>query len=141
MLFQDLDEATAREAWRPLTEFVAAHSNDYQVEAPLLVATLPAQRLWDEAFLCEHLTSVLTVDSRPGARPGDWWWTGNTFEAGAFWHGYHSLWLPSLLRPGERARFADAWFAASRRWSTTLHFNKGLAGAPRRRSRLRARPR
>ena len=35
-----------------------------------------------------------------------------------------------LLQPDKRAGFADAWFAASRRWTTTLHFNKGLAGAP-----------
>ncbi|WP_174300838.1 BBE domain-containing protein [Caulobacter sp. S45] len=131
MLFQGLDEAAAREAWRPLVEFVAAHPADYRVEDSLQVAALPAQRLWDEAFLSAHLPAVLKADARPGARAGDWWWTGNTEEAGAFWHGYQSAWPPaSLLQPGQRRVLAQAWFEASRHWSTTLHFNKGLGGAP-----------
>ena len=131
MLFQGLDDAAAREAWRPLTEFVADHPGDYHIDEPLLVAAFPAQRMWDEGFLREHLAKAIQVDARPGARPGDWWWAGNTEEAGAFWHGYESAWLPaSLLHPADRSRLVRAWVSASRHWSTTLHFNKGLAGAP-----------
>ena len=105
--------------------------NDVHVEEPLLVAAIPSQRMWDEAFLQEHLAAAISPDPRSGARRGDWWWAGNSHEAGAFWHGYQSAWLPaSLLAPAERSRFAQAWFDASRHWSTTLHFNKGLAGAP-----------
>ncbi len=131
MLFQGLDETEAREAWRPLIDFVAAHPDDYHVKEPLLVAAMPAQRLWDEVYLEAHLPSVLQADRRSGARPGDWWWAGNTEEAGAFWHGYQSAWLPAdLLQVDGRRVLAQAWFDASRNWSTTLHFNKGLAGAP-----------
>ena len=131
MLFQGLDEAAAREAWRPLTEFVAAHPDDYRIDEALLVAAFPAQRLWDEAFLREHLAKAITVDNRPGARRGDWWWAGDKEQVGAFWHGYESVWLPSsLLEPEGRSRLAEAWISASRHWSTTIHFNKGLAGAP-----------
>lgn len=36
----------------------------------------------------------------------------------------------SLLKPQNQARLADAWFAASRHWGISFHFNKGLAGAP-----------
>ena len=132
MLFQGLDAAAAREAWRPLIEYVATRSDEVQVEQELLVAAIPARRLWDEAFVEQHLAAAITPDTRPGARPGDWWWTGNTQEAGAFWHGYQTAWLPaSLLQVDARSRFAQAWFGASRHWSTTLHFNKGLAGARR----------
>ena len=131
MLFQGLGEAEARAAWRPLTEFVAAHPQDYHIEESLLIAAFPAQRLWDEAFLRDHLARAITADDRRAARPGEWWWSGNTSEAGAFWHGYQSAWLPaSLLEPSGRSELADAWFSASRHWSTTLHFNKGLTGAP-----------
>jgi FAD/FMN-containing dehydrogenase len=50
---------------------------------------------------------------------------------GAFWHAYMSAWMPaSLLKPQNQARLVDAWFAASRLWSASFHFNKGLAGAP-----------
>jgi FAD/FMN-containing dehydrogenase len=131
MLFQGLDTAAAREAWLPLSEFVAAHPGDYEVDAPILAGAFPAQRFWDQTFLRQYLPAFVAADERPGARPGDWWWAGNTGEAGAFWHGYQSLWLPaSLLKPEGREALAQAWLAASRRWSTTFHFNKGLAGAP-----------
>src|SRR4030095_10823203 len=52
-------------------------------------------------------------------------------EAGQFLYGYRSAWLPdTLLEKKKQKEFSDALFAASRHWSTTLHFNKGLAGAP-----------
>ena len=45
-------------------------------------------------------------------------------------YAYHSAWLPeSLLQENKQHQLADAIFAASRNWTTTLHFNKGLAGA------------
>src|SRR5690606_13931310 len=50
-----------------------------------------------------------------------------------------SIWLPErLLQPDARASLAAALFAASRHAATTLHFNKGLAGAtPERRAEAR----
>jgi FAD/FMN-containing dehydrogenase len=58
-------------------------------------------------------------------------WAGNLGEAGQFLHGYQSVWLPaSLLRTDQQARLRDALFASSRHWKMSLHFNKGLAGAP-----------
>jgi FAD/FMN-containing dehydrogenase len=35
----------------------------------------------------------------------------------------------ALLEPQNQSRLIDAWFAASRHWWVSLHFNKGLAGA------------
>jgi hypothetical protein len=44
---------------------------------------------------------------------------------------YRSTWLPaSLLKSDQQPRLVDALFASSRHWSVSLHFNKGLAGAP-----------
>lgn len=131
MLFQGLDEAQARAAWRPLVDFVAAHAADYRVDEPVAVAVLPARHLRDGAFLKANLPDVIRWDDRPGVAPARWWWAGNTDEVGAFWHGYESAWLPaSLLSRNNRGRLVDAWAEAGRRWSTALHFNKGLAGAP-----------
>jgi FAD/FMN-containing dehydrogenase len=131
MLFQGLDEAAARGAWAELTDFVAAHPADYHVDDPLLVAALPANKLWDGSFMREHMPSAIHWDDRPDAQPGRWWWASNTDEVGAFWHGYESAWLPaSLLAVDRRGGLVDAWFAASRHWSVSFHFNKGLAGAP-----------
>jgi FAD/FMN-containing dehydrogenase len=130
MLFQGLDADQAKLAWTELAGFVADRPSEYATVQPLTVFALPAQRMWDSSFLRQQLPSVIAVDERPNAKPGDYWWAGNSGEAGTFWHGYSSLWLPSeLLRDAQRAQLIDAWFAASRHWSVTLHFNKGLAGA------------
>jgi FAD/FMN-containing dehydrogenase len=46
-------------------------------------------------------------------------------------HGYKSAWLPgSALKSDQQSRLVEALFACSRHWSVSLHFNKGLAGAP-----------
>ncbi len=72
----------------------------------------------------------MKVDDRPGAKPGAFWYPDDGMQASIFWHGYQSAWLPAALLEGEELdRLAEAWFAASRHWSVSLHFNKGLAGA------------
>jgi len=130
MLFQGLEPDAARACWAGLMDFVDAHPADYTITRPLLALTLPARELWNGAFLNAHMPGAVTFDDRPGATPTDFWWPGNTEEAGCFWHGYTSAWLPADLLQGKGpARLAKAWFAASRRWSVAFHFNKGLAGA------------
>ena len=58
-------------------------------------------------------------------------WAGNREEAGQFLHAYRSAWLPArLLEKGQQPALVEALFAASRHWAVSLHFNKGLAGAP-----------
>jgi len=60
------------------------------------------------------------------------WWTGDAGQVGWFIYGFESLWLPaSLLENESQERLANALFAASRHHGVELHFNKGLAGAPR----------
>jgi FAD/FMN-containing dehydrogenase len=131
MTFQGLDEAGARERWRPFLEFVAASPHDYAHAAPPRFIALDARRFWDAAWLKQNLPSVVVADDRPGANPSNLFWAGNLGEAGQFLHGYESAWLPaSLLRERDGARLADALVAASRHWRVGLHFNKGLAGAP-----------
>jgi hypothetical protein len=47
-------------------------------------------------------------------------------------YGFESLWLPeSLLKDDVQERLASALLTASRHHAIQLHFNKGLAGAPR----------
>jgi hypothetical protein len=36
----------------------------------------------------------------------------------------------TLIEPARQPQLVEALFAASRQWATSLHFNKGLAGAP-----------
>ncbi len=77
------------------------------------------------------MPNTIHSDQRSGAPETHIWWAGNQVEVGIFWHGYQSAWLPAALLQAERQQqFADALFAGSRHWPVSLHFNKGLAGAP-----------
>ena len=129
MMFQGLSPPDAQAAWADLQAFVSAHPADYTITAPFRLLSLPARAAWNGPMLRAHAPGVVSADNRPGAPAENWWWHGDGDQVGTFWHGYHSLWLPqSLLRPGARARLVEAWCDASRHWSVTLHFNKGLAG-------------
>ena len=129
MVFQGLTQDQARAAWKPLIDFANANSADYIGQNAFSVAAVPAKLFWN-ADLMRLVPGVIVSDSRPGAARTDFWWAGNTEEAGAFWHAYTSAWMPaSLLDPRNQSRLVDAWFAASRHWPVSFHFNKGLAGA------------
>ena len=129
MLFAGLDSAAARAAWAPLETFVLAHPDDYKADK-LSINVIPPKLFWSEEILGALAPGSIRRDLRPGAGAHDFWWAGNTDEAGTFWHGYASTWMPqTLLEPANRARLVDAWFAASRHWQVAFHFNKGLAGS------------
>jgi len=131
MVFQGLTQDEARAAWKPLIDFVDANGADYDGQNSLFVAALPARDFWNPEVLRRLAPSAVSLDGRPGAAPTDFWWAGDGDQVGAFWHAYTSAWMPaSLLKPQNQVRLVDAWFGASRHWTVSFHFNKGLAGAP-----------
>ena len=130
MAFQGLTPEEATATWKELTDEVAAHSDDYKIVEAFSTPAVPAQMYWNGPMLNKFAPGLVTFDDRPGAKPGDFWYPGDGVQASIFWHGYQSAWLPAALLEGEELdRLADAWFAASRYWSVSFHFNKGLAGA------------
>jgi FAD/FMN-containing dehydrogenase len=130
MVFQGLTQQEADAAWRPLFDWVAASPQDFQVNEKARVSAIPAARIWDAAFL-KQLPGIVVGDDRPGAPTTNFFWAGDAGQVGQFLYGYQSLWLPAvLLDASARDRLCDALYAASRHWSVSLHFNKGLAGAP-----------
>jgi FAD/FMN-containing dehydrogenase len=157
MVFQGLDLEQAKKVWQPFREWVANLPHEYSLEGRLPIVSIPARRFWDVQWWKQHWPEIafpnpngnpligvfdyglahliphpiLEFDKRPGAGPNNAWWKGNTGEAAWFIWGYESLWLPdSLLENDAQQRLADALFASSRVSSVSLHFNKGLAGAP-----------
>jgi FAD binding domain/Berberine and berberine like len=131
MVSRGLDKASVQAVWQPFLAWIAASPQDYRISGQPNIFGIPARNLWDAAYHKAHSPAAIISDPRPGAPPGDFSWAGDHDQIGAYWHGYESLWLPgSLLRPDQQNRLADALFAASRHWTTGLHFNKGLAGAP-----------
>ena len=131
MVFQGLDQNAAQAVWKPFIDWVAASPNDYAWTMPLQAIAAPAHFFWDAAFLKANVPQAVRSDDRPGAPPDAIYWAANVGEAGWFLHNYESAWLPqSLLDDSKRESLVEALFAASRKWSVQLHFNKGLAGAP-----------
>ena len=130
MLFQGLTSDEARAAFKPLVDFAAANSADYEGQEHFSVTELPLRHYWDAALMT-HVPGRGVADSRPGANRNDFWWGDDGDQVGAYWYAFQSAWLPqSLLQPRNRARLVDAWFNASRHFTLSIAFNKGLAGAP-----------
>jgi FAD/FMN-containing dehydrogenase len=131
MLFQGLDQKQAEAVWKPFLDWVARSSAELSLTLAPGIFSQPARKMWDVEFLRKNAPGVVFTDYRPGAPESHMWWVSNQGEVGMFWHGYESLWLPaSLLEEEKQKQLADALFAGSRHWRVSLHFNKGLAGAP-----------
>lgn len=140
MDYQGLTEAEVRTAWAPFWDWVSANPADIAEVSELKLVSTPGRNWWDPNYRQQHLPGSIVLDERADAVPGDFWWAGNSGEVGIFLAGYESIWLPeNLLAAENRDALAGALFAASRHYATTLHFNKGLAGAtPARREEARA---
>jgi FAD/FMN-containing dehydrogenase len=131
MVFQNLDQERAAAVWKPFFAWVQEQGADYTLVQPPLFIHVPARLLWDAAFLKQNAPQLVMSDERPGAAATNVFWRTNLGEAGWFLHAYQSTWLPqSLLADDRRQSLTDALFDSTRRWRMTLHFNKGLAGAP-----------
>jgi FAD/FMN-containing dehydrogenase len=131
LVSQGLDPQQAGEVWQPFLDWVISAPHDYTFAAPVKVAVLPARHLWDATFLQQNYPDWIIHDDRRNAPAGNILWAGDQGEAGQFLHGYRSAWLPaSLLAKDRQGVLVDALFASTRHWAVSLHFNKGLAGAP-----------
>lgn len=129
MLGSGMDQQQVEDTWRPFREWVAGRPDDYAFDTPLQTVTFPAQQMWEPVAINQYAPGQLAHDDRPGAPANNLYWSGDGGEAAQFLHGYRSAWLPATLLDGDaRSRLVDAIFAASSKWSLTLHFNKGLAG-------------
>ena len=132
MMFSGLNRHQAEAAWRPFLAWVTDASQDFSVEVPARILDIPARHLWDATFLKQHHPEAIVFDDRPGAPESNFLWAATQNEVGQFLHAYQSTWLPaSLLEDDQQKALVDAIVAATRHWSLSLHFNKGLAGAPR----------
>jgi len=157
MLAHGLDTAQVKKVWQPFLDWVGRFSHDYSIDGRVVLASVPARHWWDLAWWKQHWPElglpnpnnsefismvdralayvhqqpVFTIDPRPGAAPDNVWWEGDGGQVGWCIWAYQSLWLPeSLLASGVQERFAEALFQSSRHAGVSLHFNKGLAGAP-----------
>ena len=130
MLFQGLSKEEAEATWAPFKDWLAQHP-EYVVVKPITALAMPARHFWDAAFFREHAPKFIANDNREGAPRAHMVWAGDREQAGWYIHAYQSVWLPgSLLAAGQQDRLTKALFEASRHKEVSLHFNKGLFGAP-----------
>ncbi len=130
MMFQGLSRQQAEQVWAPFLDWVNARK-DCHVAKPFGARAAPARHLWDAEFLRKYAADDIRSDDRPGAPRYHFVWAGDREQAGWFIQGYQSAWLPaSLLQPERQASLVDALFEAAQHQGVSLHFNKGLAGAP-----------
>jgi FAD/FMN-containing dehydrogenase len=131
MVFQGFDQRQAENVWQPFFNWVSRSSPDLTIESIPMIGSVPARNFWNAEYLRKNLPDMIFTDDRPGAAATHMWWAGNQGEVGFYLYGYESAWLPaSLLEKEEQKRLVAALFASSRHWRVSLHFNKGLAGAP-----------
>jgi FAD/FMN-containing dehydrogenase len=131
LLFQGLTKAEAEAIWKPFFDRVKQSPENYTITSDPMILVIPARYFWDLDFLRRNLPEAVSFDSRGGTSDKHYWWTGDSDQVGTYWHGYRSVWLPdSLLAKEQTNRLVDALFSATRHWRVSLHFNKGLAGAP-----------
>lgn len=130
MVFQGLGKQEAEQVWAPFLSAVRAHP-EWHIQDDVQAMALPARHFWDADFFREHAPDLIVPDRRPGAARDRMLWAGDQGQVGQFIYGYRSAWLPqSLLDTRQLQALGDAMFAATRHWGFSLHFNKGLAGAP-----------
>jgi FAD/FMN-containing dehydrogenase len=130
MVFQGLDRAAAQGIWSGFFAEIENAPEAYVFVSKPSFADFSARHLWDPQFL-KAVPGATKHDDREGAAEGNLFWAGDGGQCGQVLHGYDSLWLPaSLLDDDKLTKFADALHAAAVQWEVSLHFNKGLAGAP-----------
>ena len=132
MVSLGLSTEEARKVWQPFLDWIARSPGVYTVEPGMILGSMPARHWWDVAWRKEQHQHVFDSDARPGASENNVWWTGDGGQVAWTIYGFESLWLPaSLLGDDLQEQLANALFAGSRYELIELHFNKGLAGAPR----------
>lgn len=130
MLAYDQTQEEMQASWQPFIDSIKDDPS-FTIESPFNIIPIPAQDMWNVDILKARAPGLVDFDDRKGAPEENMFWPGNKDEVGQFIHAYYSIWLPeSLLSNANREKFVTAIFNASRYWTFSFHFNKGLAGAP-----------
>jgi len=129
LTFEGMTAEDARQTWQPFRDWVERNRGTFTMKVDFI--QIPADRIWDSAYLNEHAPGAIQMDQRTDrSADGFWWWAGDAEQVSMYWYAYQSRWLPlDLFEPANARRFASLLFEASRHWSLGLHFNKGQAGA------------
>jgi FAD/FMN-containing dehydrogenase len=128
---QGLTSQQANDVWRPLTDWVASAPQDYSYQIPFAIDVYPARHEWDADRLAANSADTIGRADPPSAPEDNVSWRSSPVQAGWFFYGFRTVWLPaSLLSGDQQGALVDSLVAASRHSAFELHLQKGLANAP-----------
>ena len=106
-----------------------ARGFSYQI--PFAIDVYPARQKWDADHLAANSADTIGRDDPPSAPEDNVSWRSSPVQAGWFFYGFRTVWLPaSLLNGDQQGALVDSLVAASRHSAFELHLQKGLANAP-----------
>lgn len=130
MVFQGLNKTQVDEIWGPFFKWIRTHK-EYVFKDQFII-NAPMKHAWDPDYIRKIEPELIVSDDREGAPKDHFLWGGDQEQVGQFLHGYQSAWMPKqLLSSDSQSQLVNTLFNASRIWSVGIHFNKGLAGAPK----------
>ncbi|MCW8445337.1 FAD-dependent oxidoreductase [Fluoribacter gormanii] len=130
LVFSGLSKTEVDKLWQPFLNWLARRPEQYQFN--LKSATRPARHYWDFDYLLANAPDAIVINKEKNAAPDEFWWASNQSEVSMYINYYLSMYLPFTLFTKENSTlFTKTLFDASRFTEITLHFNKGLSGAPK----------
>lgn len=131
LVSQDLDREQVESVWQPFVKWINEQPTQFDITSPLRIVIYPAEHWWDLEYRKANSPKSITIDDRPDAKKGAFWWSGNSGEVSLYFAGYESGWLHQrLLSDQNISTLAMTLVAATRVRAMEIHFNKGLAGSP-----------
>ncbi|AIT09033.1 FAD-binding protein [Candidatus Francisella endociliophora] len=127
MVTQGLTEKQALDIWKPFKEWVHKQRGLYYNTKYI---DIPPTKVWNYDFWHKNYPDMVTKNTGPDARDGEFWWSSNTGEVSAYWYTYQSWYLPeSLFDSKDINKTAETFYKVSRLAPVSIQINKGLAGA------------
>ncbi len=104
--FEGMTAKEAEQVWQPFRDWIDRNANTFTIKVNFV--QFPAGRVWDQAFLEQHVPSAIKKDERtdqPGTR---FWWAGDGDQVSTYWYTYQSRWIPLELFEGKAGAAAEA---------------------------------
>ena len=127
MVTQGLTQEQALKVWQPFKDWVKKQSGLHYDTSYI---DIPPTKVWSYDFWHKTYPDMVTKNTGPDARDGEFWWSSNTGEVSAYWYTYQSWYLPEKLFDSQDIdKTAETFYKVSRLAPVSIQINKGLAGA------------
>lgn len=127
MVSQGLTKEDALKVWKPFIDWV---NTQPKLHYKTKYIDIPPNKVWSYDYWHKNYPDMVTKNTGPNARDGEFWWTSNTGEVFSYWYTYQSWYLPEKLFDSKSIdKTAETFFNVSRLAPVSIQINKGLAGS------------